>query len=409
MDELSLFRSATELNSRPENLPFELDMFTSQHEPLTPRSTPTVHSKLRSSCDSCGQAKVKCDRSQPACARCVSQGVNCVYGVSRKAGKPPRKRPAISSPLPSARLSKPDTTNIDLTSSGHDDMDIMLSPPDIPITTNSPFAASYADIQSWFPLDSLGSLANLGPLTGDSFMSGQSVSVESSISTGPAAAVQHDCTRDSKDIMRRLYCANPSNPISDGVPASTLDLGSVLTRNRDVVSRLGLLLRCPCARSPHMAMLYASVISRVLLWYQQATSSTGPSSSLFPPTLTTPESVPSLSSSATSTTGGDDNSGISVVPTAVMIGTFQSDDQSLQAALTNRLILSEVKKVRALIESFISLGAESSDLPAVGDACSAAGDFNTTVADTGLFTSLGFWLRNKQISIQDTLDANLSF
>lgn len=91
-----------------------------------------------------------------------------------------------------------------------------------------------------------------------------------------------------------------------------------------------------------------------------------------------------------------------------MIGTFQSDDQSLQIALTNRLILSELRKVRAVIETFISLGTDSFDLPADGDACSAAGDFNTTVADTGLFTSLGGWLRNKQISIQDTLDADRS-
>jgi hypothetical protein len=287
-------------------------------------------------------------------------------------------------------------------------MDIMLSPPNMPITTDSPFSASYADIQSWFPLDNLGSLTHLGPVTGDSSMSGQSVSVESSISAGSSAAVKHDCTRESKDIMRQLYCANPSNPISDGVSASTLDLGSVLTRNRDVVGRLAILLKCPCARSPHMAMLYASVISRVLLWYQQATSSAGPSSSLFPSALATPDPVPSLSNSTTPTTGGDDNSGISVVPTPIMIGTFQSDDQSLQIALTNRLILSELKKVRAVIETFISLGTESFDLPADGDACSAAGDFNTTVVDTGLFTSLGGWLRNKQISIQDTLDADRS-
>jgi hypothetical protein len=45
-------------DARPEDLPFELSMFVSQHEPPTPRSNPTVRSKLRSSCDACGQAKV---------------------------------------------------------------------------------------------------------------------------------------------------------------------------------------------------------------------------------------------------------------------------------------------------------------------------------------------------------------
>ncbi|KAI0003485.1 hypothetical protein F4779DRAFT_601803 [Xylariaceae sp. FL0662B] len=48
--------------------------------------------KLRFSCDGCGSAKLKCDRGQPKCGRCVSLGITCVYGVSRKMGKPPRER-----------------------------------------------------------------------------------------------------------------------------------------------------------------------------------------------------------------------------------------------------------------------------------------------------------------------------
>ncbi|RDW58257.1 hypothetical protein BP6252_13668 [Coleophoma cylindrospora] len=48
--------------------------------------------KLRSSCDACGAAKLKCDRGQPECGRCVSYEMPCVYGLSRKMGKPPRDR-----------------------------------------------------------------------------------------------------------------------------------------------------------------------------------------------------------------------------------------------------------------------------------------------------------------------------
>src|ERR1700712_5118293 len=50
--------------------------------------------KLRSSCNCCGTAKVKCDRVQPECGRCASLSLTCVYGLSRQSGKPPRKRPA---------------------------------------------------------------------------------------------------------------------------------------------------------------------------------------------------------------------------------------------------------------------------------------------------------------------------
>lgn len=51
-----------------------------------------ARTKLRSSCDCCGIAKVKCNREKPQCGRCASHHLECVYGVSRKMGKPPRKR-----------------------------------------------------------------------------------------------------------------------------------------------------------------------------------------------------------------------------------------------------------------------------------------------------------------------------
>lgn len=55
------------------------------------RTTLTAR-KLRASCDSCASSKVKCDKEQPACRRCPSGGIKCVYGVSRKHGKQPRRR-----------------------------------------------------------------------------------------------------------------------------------------------------------------------------------------------------------------------------------------------------------------------------------------------------------------------------
>ena len=284
---------------------------------------------------------------------------------------------------------------------------MMLSTPEGSLTMDSPFSASYAAFQTWFPSDSLSAL---GALTGEggSCTSGQSDSPSNHVGgakVATAAVARRDCTQESKDIMRRLYCANPSKPIPDGVPARTLDLGSVLTRNRDVVERLGRLLKCPCARSPHMTMLYASVVSRVLLWYRQAAWNTGPgeaTSSSFPPTppmLSAQETTPPLASSATSKpfdlAGTDDKSGVSVLPTPVTVGAFQSDDPALQTALTNRLILSELKRVRGLIDAFVSLGTDTADIQMGGDACAAAGEFNATVADPSLLASLGAWLRSE--------------
>ena len=43
--------------------------------------------KLRLSCDECNKAKVKCAKQKPICSRCTAQKIQCVYGVSLRAGK----------------------------------------------------------------------------------------------------------------------------------------------------------------------------------------------------------------------------------------------------------------------------------------------------------------------------------
>lgn len=48
---------------------------------------PRSKRKLRESCNGCNQAKVKCDKTQPWCARCTSRGIVCVYSLSLRSGK----------------------------------------------------------------------------------------------------------------------------------------------------------------------------------------------------------------------------------------------------------------------------------------------------------------------------------
>jgi hypothetical protein len=48
--------------------------------------------KLRASCDACAASKIRCSKEHPMCARCSANKSQCVYGVSRKHGKPGRKR-----------------------------------------------------------------------------------------------------------------------------------------------------------------------------------------------------------------------------------------------------------------------------------------------------------------------------
>ena len=60
---------------------------------------------LRASCDSCNQAKVKCTKQQPQCQRCKKHNIDCIYGISLRAGKrasqpPPPTKVEIPPPLP---------------------------------------------------------------------------------------------------------------------------------------------------------------------------------------------------------------------------------------------------------------------------------------------------------------------
>lgn len=52
-----------------------------------PTVTPRVP-KYRASCDNCHSLKVRCGQEKPNCFRCENNGVPCVYGISRRMGKP---------------------------------------------------------------------------------------------------------------------------------------------------------------------------------------------------------------------------------------------------------------------------------------------------------------------------------
>lgn len=43
--------------------------------------------KLRASCDTCNESKVRCSHAKPRCARCERLRISCVYGLSRRSHK----------------------------------------------------------------------------------------------------------------------------------------------------------------------------------------------------------------------------------------------------------------------------------------------------------------------------------
>ncbi|RMX76439.1 hypothetical protein D0869_10721 [Hortaea werneckii] len=65
-------------------------------DPRPPLATPShPNPKLRAACDECRLKKFKCTGEQPACSRCVREGIRCIYSPQKPMGRPKKKRQRI--------------------------------------------------------------------------------------------------------------------------------------------------------------------------------------------------------------------------------------------------------------------------------------------------------------------------
>ncbi|KAF2491281.1 hypothetical protein BU16DRAFT_542423 [Lophium mytilinum] len=392
--------------------------------------------KLRSSCDSCGNAKVKCDRDRPKCGRCATLGLPCVYGLSRHFGKPPRKRLTTDLDEGTARCKKR-TTRVDQSRSNYIALDytrpqsmndsgqLVLSNPttDIPSSTSDLSNPLRLDEQSQFISAFSPSLFFDEWPQLENFEFGidiPSVAKSPATEARPSASAlepinsridstsrkPHSCPRESYEIFRDLICPAPDlhAPEANSDPVSAR-LDQVLCCTRNAIDRLSQLLRCPCASSGHRVMVHASSIARILMWYQQAAGWTcsnawqsRPLALASSPTSgsASPSSPPSYDTGASTDTISTPTlaqcTGFVVEHVPVSMGAFSIEDQNMQAAFKTRLVLSELKRTASLIELFISQG--SCEPSANGIA--------------GLHTHLGTWLRSEHSRTVETLTAKLS-
>ncbi|KAI6966912.1 hypothetical protein KC327_g5087 [Hortaea werneckii] len=56
--------------------------------PIPSQSNP----KLRAACDECRLKKLKCTGEQPACSRCVREGIQCIYSPQKQMGRPKKRQ-----------------------------------------------------------------------------------------------------------------------------------------------------------------------------------------------------------------------------------------------------------------------------------------------------------------------------
>ena len=430
--------------------------------------------KLRSSCDRCGAAKLKCDRGQPACGRCLNLGQTCVYGVSRKMGKPPRDR--LRAPTVGGMSRTPGY--VDPPQSVRCDAKIASSVRDISVGGGDfvPSYESFSNIDrgpsSWNTLEdyqnnifihdecldtwrrslpgvsvpdfpsaafcdnTLSPSTHITPLslhTSPELESHPTLAVLQSqiddithtdnISLASESNRNHNCSREARDIMHNLasldpggiYSARHSSSVSSWTAANTshcAPFDHILRVNQEARERLERLLLCPCKRDPHLALLYASVISLILSLYQQAADCAqqaswnlcaGIEESMIPHVSSldsmsqSPQSWSSTVVSATNTNSPGTPTLVMTVPstpTHMAIGSFNIEDQQMQTVLRDQLLLGEIRKAGQLIILFASQSSGQVEEDALGSVNS-------------LHVSLNTWLRKEHVKIADTIRVRL--
>lgn len=190
-----------------------------------------------------------------------------------------------------------------------------------------------------------------------------------------AVPAPHSCYNLAYSTLDSLQCRTPEG--TQGSMPSNIELkslDSVLSVTKTAVQNVVQLLACPCSSDPHLAMLYSSIASKIITWYQIAAglkevstqtpaltrdSSPSQSSSTFssPSFSSSMWSSPALSSSSTFSnfssplsTPSPTNTTFNIKPQPLKIGLFEFDEED-QEALRRQVVLRELKKSGAMIDA----------------------------------------------------------
>lgn len=278
--------------------------------------------KLRASCDNCGASKLKCDRNQPECDRCVSLDVPCVYGISRRTRRHRGSRSEIAQ-RPESNFEGPRIEPI--TSQGLAGPRSGWNEPEV-----YPVTAAAKQVRSVLPLDSLGNYTPTASTVGistaadinDDFWSYDSAFwdfMDTDVpEQGPSAAAvpslvapenlprsdrqtqmrskhspyldhaqhrrdtddSHDCCYDACNIFLHLSIPRGSPSSLGGIDSSEdtdnikarfhVFIDEILHRTNQAIRGLGRLLDCSCMGSPELLLIAAAVMARVLHLCQYA-------------------------------------------------------------------------------------------------------------------------------------------
>ncbi|KAK0506861.1 hypothetical protein JMJ35_010715 [Cladonia borealis] len=374
----------------------------------------------------CSKNRPRCERCTEGEFTCV-YGPSMKHGKSALKRKHPQPKSVPERPPPNAKPSEHDlqrsfsdlmqsifsTANLSLPHARPFNDEIPITGttlPSAPTTTNSPSfddllwtdGISYGDIGSTAPstsncstnahLDTFGdTLSLISSANFPQFINSEPLDLASSPSStspvGPNTNRQfplqtnfldssgtHNCYVIANSTLailnvlpRPLNDSNSSETTTSSGCASTQvaqSLDDVLSCTRDAMGNMQHLLKCSCARDPHMAMLHASIIMRILFWHQLVA---GIRTSSYLP-LPTPDGGgmgaymdPFASSSSTGTPAGWSSSGRGscssstpttfIAPEPVRLGNYIPDQED-QEHMQRLFLLINLQKVKQLIDAF---------------------------------------------------------
>ncbi|PVH92742.1 hypothetical protein DM02DRAFT_619751 [Periconia macrospinosa] len=355
--------------------------------------------RLRQSCDRCSSAKVRCDKKQPACERCINNQLQCSYSESRRHGKQSWQKRVNCERMKAAAAASATTVTTTMTaamntptsmstgeniwdSSGHDytinrsttgrvgSIDVLdatqlwapnddfMTDFDINNFTDPPLLVSTA-----YELSAL-----TYPVTGvslaETLTTGEGLETTVTSSLLPTTRI-HDCEADAISVLRSLHHTSapdvtpqPGTSSHSNSGSDTADLAptfdKALTANRAALNGWSELMKCPCARCPHLTFLYVSILSKIIFWYRVAASENIPLSG----TTRTSTSGSSNSVSSSSNNSTMQNASLPVPPrvgdfgirpTVVQVGMLDLDHED-QASVRRIVLLRELRRVEKAID-----------------------------------------------------------
>ncbi|KAI0440293.1 hypothetical protein F4803DRAFT_480621 [Xylaria telfairii] len=360
------------------------------------RRVQSIH--LRTACDPCSSAKVRCDKEHPACSRCVQVRLQCSYSQSRRHGRRlwrkmaadgqikmatstalEAKAPAVSasSIVPAVAEPGPVRSN-PLLVSPLVSLDVVQGRDSLLDYGQQEGDETSALPSSWLSGDGFNgeldvslytdwNMANLSPppLEADIMPASEPSHHIPTPREGQSPTLNttssHDCEAQAISILRsmqhgEMYEGATScsiNPIQYAKLNLRPGFDRVLATNKAALAGCARLMRCSCALCPHIILLHVSILSKMLFWYRVAAMEKaslpehGRSGIDTHSASQSPEDAPSPDQ-------------FNVSPTGIQVGILNLDSED-EYNLRRMLLLRELHKTGDVIDELINVDRTALD------------------------------------------------